>query len=1019
MNRIYVLLTSTHKQKSAIRRHSLLHFFIATLLSIFSNNNLSAQPVSQRGYSSQDGLNDNHITGIIQDSRGFIWISSQDGINRFDGREFKSYSVSKLAQNPALTGNTKILFENQPGQLLINVGNGQLHQLDILFPNLRVVNNFKNRMITDVMCPDANTRVLVGLDTIFVTDANFTIQKYFAPPIKTKNITWKVRELGTDQWLVSSWRDHFILNNKTGRMSRINLEMDPVALTNSGFDLLYVDSKNKWIYFSSFFLGIVKFNTEGKVLHRWYQGELGNVSSSIIPDPKNDSLLWIGGGGGLAIFNIYTHKRQYLQQNTNVFTSVEGKIVTDMYFDRSGKLWAGTTQGLFAQTQYPSVRTWKIAITEAEPAQNIIKASDKAMYIAKYYGGVQRIDLNSGREQAFLPEAMKESWFIFESGDSLVQGGKGTTLICYNKKTGSVTRNKSLHPYFQKSELIVSGFRHSDGSLWFSANVGGGLVHIQNGKIQQFKKSEGSFSHSYLVQHAEDAQGDLWFSNNKSASLLHWIKKEKRFEEIDFATEFKNAGRFQSVIHSIAVDQSGNLWLGCDGSGLLNYRPLEKKWTLYDKKNGLPSNFIHGVVFDGKGRLWTSSMNGLACMNPVSGRVSVFNQNNGFPSYNFENSCSLFDKSSQLLWMAANDQLLAFNPDTVLAYTKSKPKVFIDEMAANNRLLDISHNDRQELDATENNIRIQFVSLCGSNTGDIVYSYSLDGNDGPWVDLGNASQVNFANMKHGDYEFMLRAKIIGSNEWFYLAYPLRFHIAIPWYKTTWFALICVIALISLVAFQTNSYYSAKAEKQKGLLEKQLAVQSERERISFDMHDDLGSGLTRISYLTQAASNRLGHSPELDKIKNTSLELVNNMSELIWAMKPENDNLEEILGYLKRYAMEYLSTANVQVSLQLPELVEDRLVAGEKRRHLFLVFKEALNNAVKHANATRVDIHLKLEQTLHLEIKDNGSGFDISKNNPLSGNGLRTMRMRSQKLNGNMEIKSEPGKGTRIIFDIPI
>jgi signal transduction histidine kinase len=959
------------------------------------------------------------VSGIIQDSRGFIWISTQDGMNRFDGREFKSYSVSKLAQNPTLTGNVKILFENQPGKFLICVGNGQLYQFDVLFPTLKCIETFKNRMITDVFCPDKNTRVLVGLDTVFITDPDFNIQRYFAPPIKTKNVSWKVRELGPDQWLLSSWRDHFIMNSKTGGTTRLNVEIDPVALTNSGFDLLYVDSKNKWIYFSSFFLGVVKFDTLGKVVHRWNQGELGNVSSRIIPDPKNDSLLWIGGGGGLAIFNMYTHKRQYLQQNTDVFTSVEGKIVTDMYFDHSGKLWAATTQGLYVQTHYPSVRTWKIAITEAEPAQNMIKAKDNNMYIAKYYGGIQRIDLISGKEQAFLPEAMKESWFIFESGDSLVQGGKGTDLICYNKKTGRVTRNKSLRPYFDKSELIVSGFCHSDGSLWFSANVGGGLVRIQDGKIHSFKKSDGSINHSYLVQHAEDAQGDLWFSNNKSPSLLHWIKKENRFEETDFAIEFKKAGLFQSVIHCISIDQTGNLWLGFDGSGLLNYRPSEKKWTLYDKRNGLPSNFIHGVIFDGKGRLWTSSMNGLACMNPVSGRVSVFNQNNGFPSYNFENSCSYFDNSTQQLWIAANDQLLAFNPETVLAYTQSKPKVFIDEMAANNRLLDISKNNRQELEATENNIRIQFASLCGSNTGDIVYSYSLDGNDGAWVDLGNADQVNFANMKHGDYEFILRARIIGSDEWFYLSNPLRFHIAIPWYKTTWFALICLFLILSFVVFQTNAYYSAKAQKQKSLLEKQLAVQSERERISFDMHDDLGSGLTKISYLTQAATQRLGQSQELDKIKNTSLELVNNMSELIWAMKPENDNLEEILGYLKRYAVEYLTTANVQVSLNLPDLVEDRLVAGEKRRHLFLVFKEALHNAVKHAQATRVEIRLTLKQNLHLEIEDNGLGFDVSKHNPLSGNGLRTMRMRSQKLNGSMDIQSEPGNGTRIVFDIPL
>jgi signal transduction histidine kinase len=184
-----------------------------------------------------------------------------------------------------------------------------------------------------------------------------------------------------------------------------------------------------------------------------------------------------------------------------------------------------------------------------------------------------------------------------------------------------------------------------------------------------------------------------------------------------------------------------------------------------------------------------------------------------------------------------------------------------------------------------------------------------------------------------------------------------------------------------------------------------------------MHDDLGSGLTKISYLSESILKKGNDDVSLHKIQDTSLDLIKNMSEIIWALKVENDSLRQLQSYTKRYAYEYLESNNLELDTRMVEsdLLDEITVSGENRRSIFLMVKEALHNIVKHANCTKVEISTELDENYIIRICDNGIGF--SSGNRENGNGISSMKRRAEKLGGT--IKFSLDQGTHIEISLPV
>ncbi len=202
-----------------------------------------------------------------------------------------------------------------------------------------------------------------------------------------------------------------------------------------------------------------------------------------------------------------------------------------------------------------------------------------------------------------------------------------------------------------------------------------------------------------------------------------------------------------------------------------------------------------------------------------------------------------------------------------------------------------------------------------------------------------------------------------------------------------------------------------------VLEKQKELENERSRIAADMHDDLGSGLTKITYLSQMALNNVETETNIVKIKEAATELVGNMSELIWVMKEENNTVEDLATYIKTYAVDYLENNGISFKMKMPDAFPDLTISGNERRNLFLSVKECLHNIVKHAGARNVSITIAVDNDLCITICDDGIGFsEVRTASHGHGNGLKNMRSRMEQMNGSVQFTHDIG--TTVCLSMP-
>jgi signal transduction histidine kinase len=212
----------------------------------------------------------------------------------------------------------------------------------------------------------------------------------------------------------------------------------------------------------------------------------------------------------------------------------------------------------------------------------------------------------------------------------------------------------------------------------------------------------------------------------------------------------------------------------------------------------------------------------------------------------------------------------------------------------------------------------------------------------------------------------------------------------------------------------------KTERQE--LEKQMAIlsatQDERNRISADMHDELGSGVTAIRLMSEIVKSKMKENtlPEIERISNSANDLINKMNTIIWTMKSENDSLESLVAYIRSYACEFLENTNIDCVVLIPDRIPNVILSGEKRRNIFLCVKESLNNVVKHSRASKVVINFEFDEQIRIVISDNGQGIDKQKLREF-GNGLTNMRKRMQGIDGDFQIENK--NGTTSVLSVPV
>jgi signal transduction histidine kinase len=332
-----------------------------------------------------------------------------------------------------------------------------------------------------------------------------------------------------------------------------------------------------------------------------------------------------------------------------------------------------------------------------------------------------------------------------------------------------------------------------------------------------------------------------------------------------------------------------------------------------------------------------------------------------------------------------------------------------------------------DLSANRNQIQIDFVGF-GLGAGETLrYQYRFEGAD--WSPPTDQRSVNYPNLSSGSYRFFVRAVSVSGLPSDSPAI-VSFRILSPIWLRWWFILLALLVL-STIAFaiirqrvaRRRERERAEAALRQAKEERLRELEQVRRRIAADLHDDIGSNLTRISLISEVAQRKLfGADPpvteQLSSIGKLSREVVDSMSEIVWAINPSKDHLSDLAGRMRHFASDVFTARQIKFRFVAPNTQQDIKVGANVRRELYLLFKEAVNNAVRHSGCSDATIEFQAEgDRLVLKVTDNGQGFDVSRQS--NGHGLTSIRERTEGLGGHVELQSSEGQGTSVTFIIPL
>ena len=673
-------------------------------------------------------------------------------------------------------------------------------------------------------------------------------------------------------------------------------------------------------------------------------------------------------------------------------SSLSSATVTGVSEDASGTVWVGTTAGLnkldpstgtFTHYLHDSRNPFSLSNNEIWP---VLEDRMGKLWIGTEGGGLEEFDRRRNQfvHHRFLPGdslslASDEVHSLCESRDGTLWIGTAPSVMQYLPATNGFRRHPPDHPKAQIWSEVRALLEDHLGSIWIAV-PGGGLL-------------------SY------DRTPGIW---------AQYVRDPKA------ATGTRSIG--DMGVRSLCEDHQGTLWVGTDG-GLFRFDRQTQTFAPYSVKEGLKDDYVDAILEDGKGCLWLCTANGLSKFNPHTGVFRNFDAGDGVTM----GQCRLptgYKNAKGEMFFGGSNGLLRFHPDSIrdnpfippIAITGFKTAdkpVLLDSAIAETHLLTISYRD--------NVISFEFAALNYTSSEKNQYAYKLEGFDNEWTYCGTRRYATYTNLDGGRYLFRVK----GSNNdgvWNEEGASVAVIITPPFWKTWWFTALVWLTIAGSLAGVVRYFEMAKLKRQIMHLELERAMERERMRISQDLHDEVGASLSHIAIISELAIKNAGAAgdvtQQLHTISHLSRAVVDSISAIVWAINPRNDKLDNLAGYVREYASDFFESTPIECRFDFPDDLPSYPLSIEVRRTLFLVMKEALNNVVKHAHATSVQIGLSFTSAqIELRIQDNGTGFLIG-DTPRHGNGLRNMCTRLEHIHGFCDIQSRPDDGTRITFVVP-
>lgn len=721
---------------------------------------------------------------------------------------------------------------------------------------------------------------------------------------------------------------------------------------------------------------------------------------------ENDGVFWFGADGKAEQIS----SRQGLSHNG----------ILSLCVDREGSLWVGTAGGGLNRVRRTvfdapeEFRNWVVQ-SVCEDDQGGLWVGSNGRGLGYWKDGVVR---RFGFEQGLADLEVRS---VFVDRNQRVWAGtyRGGLFLLVNGRFQQA-------PGFEIVNLEVSAiYQDHSNHLWFGTQ--GGLVRWDGRDWRVFGPSDG-ISAAAVRAVTGDSAGNLWIGTEGGGL--------NRLHEGQFTSFRQQDGGLPSDnVSSLWADAEGILWVGT-GSGLARFHAGQ--WTRYTTREGLAANSIGYLIEDDQGELWIGSNAGLM-------RVPKKSLNDFANGLTHSISCRVYVEADGLptrectqgsqpaagrgrdgrFWFSTTQGLVSVTPAQLKPNPFRPPVVMesllIDGQPQNTNVLRSLPPQAFTVPPRKERIEIHYTSLNLAAPERARFKYWMEGHETDWTDAGDRRVAPYTKLPPGHYRFHVKA---GNEDgvWNETGTVLAITVEPPFWQTWWFRSVATACLLGLIVATVHFISTQKLQRQLAQLRQKEALEKERARIARDLHDQLGANLTQVSLLGEMVETDKGLPDEVEaharQISQTARVTAIALDEIVWAANPSNDTLEGLATYACKYAQEYFALAGLRCRLELPEQLPSTPVPPDARHNVFLAFKEAVNNVVKHAQATAVKVRLVAgADRFTFEIEDNGRGLPAGAE-AKGRNGLRNMRKRMEDVGGEFSV-GPAERGTRVRLTAPI
>jgi ligand-binding sensor domain-containing protein/anti-sigma regulatory factor (Ser/Thr protein kinase) len=942
--------------------HQALKYILFTIILISCQASAQVYVPFFKNLKTEDGLSHNTVNKIMQDSRGFIWIATEDGLNRYDGRYFKVFRRTEDGKS-GISGNIiNDICEDKKGIMWIATADGGITSYD------------------------------------YRTESGAQFKQYkFKPDQKSgipDNNILRIVDSGGYLWLTTAENRVVRFNRGTGKFDTNKISRQTVNRTSAVKNTLqvrkdqlipYAKDRFNQVWLGSRNSGITIVGENGKKYnYRYHAFKEGTIASNHVNHIfiSRAGIVWVGTDNGLSYYNpLFSSFRQYnLEKKDSDIT------INDFYRDELNRLWVATNQGLFVKCPGSAQFEHKQLSYRGIPL-NITKIFvdvDKTFYLGTDY-------------TLFVYDPSKNALNLLPNTehDPVMKKLIGSTIVSIVRDTiGS------------HAVLIVSPYGHFltyydlNQKKWISRgnekSAINGQLGVKDNLIEKFKKT---------------SSGDVMLATNKFG-LGEWDGNMKHKISYYGANEKIYGSLGTSHVFDILQVSPDGFWISTYGNGLNYFDDKSKTFSHVPES----SNITEGLEKDHNGNLWMIANTHLHMFNPATKVYSCYDlpglkHLGGLKGY-------IYRDNQGRLYAGGTNTFVEFNPGEI-EKINHEPNVYLtDFQIFNTSYSECLNHKTIRLSHEQNYFYIEYAApdFSGDN---VVFAYKLEGLDKNWIQAGKRNFATYANLPGGRYVFKVRANNWKTDSVQHYA-SIEFEISPPFWLKWWFYMLILIALttISLLVYCFRVGQIIKRHTVRNSIAKDL-----HDHVGSTLSSILI--YIRVAKNHQQNERPAEVNDILGNIEEVSTEIISEMADIVWAIDPKNDYLSTIVDRIKGYGMPLCNALNINFSVIADARILNLSLEMKDRKNLYLVLKESLNNAIKYSECKNIKLSILIKnRSVHVKVVDDGIGF-ISEHaaqdaaHSLSGNGLINVKTRADDLGAKLEISSTPFKGTTIALIFPV